>query len=59
MLDIPAGNGYVSEQLAAVGADVISADINEDKPHFLQIDMELPLPFDDQEFDVIICCEGI
>lgn len=59
VLDIPAGNGWVSEQLSNMGADAVSADINEDKPHFAQVDMEKPLPFSDKDFDIIICCEGI
>jgi len=59
VLDIPAGNGWVGEQLTEFGMKVISADINEEKPHFAQVDMEKLLPFLDEEFDAIICCEGI
>ena len=59
VLDMPAGNGWIGEQLSEYGMKVISADINEDKPHFSQVDMENPLPFSDEEFDAIICCEGI
>lgn len=59
ILDIPAGNGWVSDQLSALGADAISADINKDKPHFAQVNMEEILPFQDKYFDAIICCEGI
>ena len=59
VLDLPAGNGWIGEQLNRYGMEVISADINKDKPHFIQVDMEKPLPFSDDEFDAIICCEGI
>ena len=58
-LDIPSGNGWAGEELTAYGMEVISADINKDKPHFCQVDMEKLLPFLDEEFDAIICCEGI
>ena len=59
VLDLPAGNGWIGEVLTEYGMEVISADINEEKPHFAQVDMEKPLPFSDEEFDAIICCEGI
>jgi SAM-dependent methyltransferase len=59
VLDIPSGNGWIGEALTEYGMDVISADINEEKPHFAQVNMEKPLPFLDEEFDAIICCEGI
>ena len=59
VLDLPAGNGWIGEVLTEYGMEVISADINEEKPHFAQVDMEKPLPFSDKEFDAIICCEGI
>jgi len=59
VLDMPAGNGWIGKQLDEFEMVVTSADINEDKPHFYQVDMEKPLPFSDEEFDAIICCEGI
>jgi len=59
VLDIPAGNGWIGEELCEHGMEVVSADINEEKPHFYQVNMEKPLPFADEEFDAIICCEGI
>lgn len=59
ILDIPAGNGLVSDQLKNYGAEVISADINNEFPHYIQADMEKQLPFNDKEFDVVICLEGI
>lgn len=59
VLDIPAGNGWISQKLAELGADAVPADINDEKPTFKQIDMEKPLPFADHSFDAIVCCEGI
>ena len=34
ILDIPAGNGLVSKAFDKLGGDVISADINNEFPHF-------------------------
>lgn len=59
ILDMPAGNGWVSEELAKHGAHITPADINEEKPEYAQVDMEKPLPFNDQQFDAIVCAEGI
>ena len=59
ILDIPAGNGLVSDQLKQYGAEVISADINEEFSHYIQADMEKQLPFNDNEFNAVICLEGI
>jgi SAM-dependent methyltransferase len=59
ILDIPAGNGLVSNKLRAYGANVISADINDQHPDYIQADMEEKLPFDDEEFDAVVCLEGI
>ncbi len=58
-LDLPAGNGWVSDRLRDLGAEAVSADINEEKLDFAQVDMEQPLPFEDSYFDIIVCCEGI
>jgi len=59
VLDIPAGNGWIGEHISKFGAQTISADINEAKPHFHQVNMEDHLPFQDQTFDAVVCCEGI
>ena len=59
ILDLPAGNGLVSNELKLNGADVVSADINDAYPHYIQADMEKKLPFNDGEFDAVICLEGI
>ena len=58
-LDLPAGNGWVTEQLKKLGANAIAADINEERPDYAQVDMEKPLPFTDAQFDAILCAEGI
>lgn len=58
-LDLPAGNGWIGETLAGLGIDVTSADINQEKPGFAQVNMEVPLPFESESFDAVICCEGI
>ena len=59
ILDIPAGNGWIGEQCRKTRHTVISADINKEQPNFAQIDMETRLPFEDGQFNAVICCEGI
>nr|VFJ45735.1 MAG: 2-polyprenyl-3-methyl-5-hydroxy-6-metoxy-1,4-benzoquinol methylase [Candidatus Kentron sp. DK] len=59
VLDFPAGNGWVGDQLRHRGANVTSADINEERPDFKWIDMEKTLPFENETYDVIVCAEGI
>ena len=59
ILDIPAGNGLVSKELDKLGGNLVSADINDEHKHYVQADMEEPLPFQNEEFDAVICLEGI
>jgi 2-polyprenyl-3-methyl-5-hydroxy-6-metoxy-1,4-benzoquinol methylase len=59
VLDIPAGNGKLSEALEKEGFNVISADINDEKEKYVYANMEKELPFADNEFDIVICAEGI
>jgi len=59
VLDIPAGNGKLSEILRQDGFKVISADINCEKDDYTYVNMEKILPFNDNEFDIVICPEGI
>lgn len=59
ILDIPAGNGLVSEFLRTQGHDVTSADINSEHPNYVNVNMEQPFPFENAVFDVVICLEGI
>jgi len=35
------------------------ADINSERPEYVFVNMELPLPFKDASFDVVICLEGV
>jgi len=58
-LDIPAGNGFVVDELRARGHEAIGGDINDARDHFIRADMETPLPFDDASFDAVSCLEGI
>ncbi|MEK9555550.1 MAG: class I SAM-dependent methyltransferase [Gammaproteobacteria bacterium] len=59
VLDVPAGIGWVGEELARAGADSVLGDINDEKPTFTRVDLEQPLPFSDDHFDAVVCCEGI
>lgn len=58
-LDIPAGNGWLTDRLRERGVQATPADINDERPEFLQINMEEPLPLDGESFDMVICAEGI
>ncbi len=59
ILDIPAGNGYVVNELRRRGHNAVGADINGACEHFVRANMEDSLPFDDASFDAITCLEGI
>lgn len=59
ILDIPAGNGLLGEKLKSEGHEVVCADINRFNKEFVFADMSRPLPFKDNEFDIVICMEGI
>jgi SAM-dependent methyltransferase len=59
ILDIPAGNGLLAIKLRESGHDVICADINREKKDYVFADMSETLPFDDEEFDTVICLEGL
>ncbi|SCX77655.1 class I SAM-dependent methyltransferase [Desulfoluna spongiiphila] len=59
ILDIPAGNGLLSQKLSEAGHDVTCADINSEKPDYVYADMESSLPFEDERFDTIMCLEGL
>lgn len=58
-LDLPAGNGWLSDEFRRLGAEATAADINEERTDYAQIDMERPLPFDSESFDVVVSAEGI
>ena len=59
ILDIPAGFGHLGDTLRQLGHEVVSADINEERKDYVQVNMEFKLPFDDASFDVVISMEGI
>ncbi|MFM2082248.1 MAG: hypothetical protein RL380_939 [Verrucomicrobiota bacterium] len=59
ILDIPAGNGLVADQLRERGHHVTCADINREKPDYVFADLNARLPFADGEFDAVLCTEGI
>ena len=59
VLDIPAGDGFVVDELRRRGHTVVGADINKEHPDFTYANMEQELPFADAQFDVVSCLEGI
>lgn len=59
VLDMPAGAGRMREALKEYGHSVTCADINREKPDYVFVDMNKPLPFRDGQFDAVVCLEGI
>lgn len=59
ILDIPAGNGLLAARLKEDGHDVVCADINEAREDFVFADMSKTLPFEDGQFDTVMCLEGV
>jgi SAM-dependent methyltransferase len=59
VLDIPAGNGLLAARLRELGHTVVCADINREKPDYVLADMNERLPFDNAEFDSVVCMEGL
>lgn len=64
VLDAPCGPGLLSETLRRLGHNVTAVDLDDDlDPHpdidFRALDLDEPLPFSDQAFDVVICGDGI
>lgn len=59
LLDMPAGNGMFADQLRTHGFVVTCADINQERPDYVYVNMESPLPFADESFDFVTCMEGI
>lgn len=59
ILDLPAGNGLLADMLRKIGHEVVSGDINRERPDYRYVDMAAPLPFADAEFDAVICLEGV
>ncbi len=65
LLDLPCGSGYLSVRAREMGFQVTPADLF---PDFFQggsplsairVDLHESLPFENDTFDAIICCEGI
>ena len=59
ILDIPAGNGLLAEKLSKFGHTVVCADINSEKEEYVYADLEHKLPFQDNDFDTVVCLEGL
>lgn len=62
ILDVPAGNGMLSRIISGMGAKVFSLDIvPAELPgvDWVKSDINLTLPFKNEQFDKIICVEGI
>ena len=63
VLDIPCGAGAFSYRLLKQGKEVTSADIENllmfDHESFHVADMNKPLPFQNGEFDAVVCIDGI
>ncbi|NIO07330.1 MAG: methyltransferase domain-containing protein [Deltaproteobacteria bacterium] len=59
ILDIPAGHGQFTEDLRRLGHEVVPADFLKNQPDYIRVNMNCPLPFQTDEFDVVICLEGI
>jgi len=63
VLDVPTGEGALSEKLLAMGHEVVSGDIAPDYivdgGEFIRINLDETLPFTDASFDYIACVEGV
>ena len=63
VLDVPTGEGALSQQLLGLGYRVIAGDIAQDylldEGMFLQMNMDDALPFAENSFDYVACVEGI
>ncbi len=63
ILDVPTGEGALSEKLVAMGYKVVAGDIAQDYVAqggaFVQLNMDASLPFLDNSFDYVACVEGI
>lgn len=59
ILDIPAGHGQFVEELRQMGHDVVPADVHKNQSDYVCANMNFPLPFQTDEFDVVTCLEGI
>ena len=64
-LDAPSGPGLLSKVLSGMGFRVVSADLNRsvfvpaDEIPFVQVDLNMPLPFRSGQFNLIVCGDGL
>ncbi len=64
VLDFPAGDGRTTQELLALGFDVVPADLRPEsyayaEPRCTRADMLQRFPFDDESMDYVLCQEGI
>lgn len=59
ILDLPAGSGKLTAQLRKAGHNVTPADINKYQSDYVYADMNNTLPFEDNQFDAVVCLEGL
>ena len=63
LLEVAAGGGFLSSELVQKGFDVTGSDLVDQwrfpEIPFICADLDLPLPFDDSAFDVIVFTEGL
>lgn len=64
VLDAPAGEGHLAEELARRGHDVTAIDLNTEQvkgrqARYVNADLNGELPFADNDFDYIACVESI
>ena len=58
-LDLPAGAGQIAGVLREKGFDVVASDLNGYDESYVKADMTKRLPWDDGEFDLVVCLEGV
>ncbi len=63
VLDIPSGEGAFTKRCLSNGRQVVSADCvplcTIPDATFSQVDMNKPLPYEDDAYDAIVCIDGI
>lgn len=61
LLDVPAGTGWLRQELHMSGWDYYGADLYTDLSllNFKIADLNQPLPYEDHSFDYVVCAEGL
>lgn len=59
LLDVPAGNGLFADKMRSKGFKVTCGDINKERGDYVHVNMEEPMPFEPESFDLVTCMEGI